>query len=798
AQAPVDPFYRLGPGDQLIINLWGKRTATFNPRVDDNGFITLRIDDTDIRFSVNGLEFQDLHDYVTRELARFTSDIDPDHPESSPILVDVGLGAIRGIAVIVVGEVKEPGQYTLKTTTSSAFNALAMAGGLTENGSLREIMVRRPGNTVDRLDLYQLDLYNLLTSGTLDEDLFHLRNGDIMVVPPRQRVVTVRGEVKRPGLYEIVAGETIKGLLELAGGFTAMADPGRVNVLRVKTAGADHFISVNSETDPAFRVMDGDEIEVTARPAVRRMNIVEIKGGGIRQPGMYAFEDGMTLTELIEKAGGVYEDAMLNAAVLVRMNADYSLDFSTLDISAECDTAPEACALQPMDKLIIYSRYEQEGGEKYVSVSGHVKEPGKYLLSNRMTLKDLLFMAGGFADQDFLSRTWLERADLTRIDPQTQRPEIRRVNLREVLQGRGDADLLLQSMDRLRVYAFSEMQDRQVVFISGEVRKPGEYELTRNMTLCDLLSLANGLTDLADRNHIEIARFPSAARSDRVSAESLTAAFDPDGPPVMLERNDRVLVRRRPEFREKATVTVAGYVTYPGAYVLLNRTQTLSDIVKRAGGFIEGAMPEGARLYRAVPGGAEDDADAEAGSEEPAAEEIAVDLARAVAHPHSRYDMVLLDGDRLDVPPQNWMVRIEGAVRFPQAVQYVRGRSAYDYIAYAGGFTRRADKGATVVIYPNGAARKARRWFFFSRPVKPGSRVFVPAAPSRGEAPAADDTQMPAGGSKTNGIAAAGTASAEAALEQQEPDAPTVVREEQRITIREITPTLRQPLEEEE
>ena len=721
AEAPISPYYILGPADQIIINLWGKRTATFNPLVDEQGFVKLMIDESEIRFSVNGLYFKDLHARVTRELARYTSDIDPEHPESSPILVDVDLGAIRGIGIMVVGEVKKPGQYTLKTTTSSAFNALGMAGGLTGDSSLREIMVRRPGNKVDRIDLYQLDLYNLLTDADMDEELFHLRDGDIMVVPRRQRVVAVHGEVKRPGTYEIVEGESLTCLLRLAGGLTAAADPTKVKVLRVKGVEQTRFINVDNTDASEFVVMDGDEIDVAAVPATRRLNVVEIKGGGVRQPGMYEFAEEMTLADLIDEASGLYEDAMLSAAVLVRMNEDFSLEFATIDIGAG-GKATSSVSLRAMDKLIIYSRYQQEGGEKHVSISGHVKEPGKYLLSNRMTLSDLLFMAGGYADQDFLRQTWLERADLTRIDPATQRKEILPIDLREVLNGNGASSTLLQSMDHLHVYSFKEMQDRRPVFIGGEVRRPGKYELTRGMTLADLVSLASGLTELADRNHIEIARFPASDVSGRASAESMIASLDGSAAPVLLERNDRVIIRRRPEFREKQTVTVSGYIAYPGEYVLLSRTETLSDIVKRAGGFIEGAMPEGARLYRTLPRVGQANGNGEQPGE---ATEVAVDLVRSLERPHRRYDLALLGGDKLHVPAQNWMVQVDGEVRFPQAVQYVKGKNARYYLKFAGGYTRDADKGGAVVIYPNGEARKARRWFFFSRRVKPGSRVFV-------------------------------------------------------------------------
>lgn len=722
--APVNPHYIIGPGDQLVIDLWGKRSQTFNPVVDEHGFVSVNVDGATLRFAVNGIRFKDLRDKVVREFSKLTGDVDPLHPESGAILVDVTLGKIRGINLTVLGEVERPGQYTLKTTISSVFNVLAAAGGMTAEASLRQIMVRRPGGAVDGVDLYAL-----LTSGEIDEAMFHLHDGDVVVVPPRQRTATLAGEIRRPNTYEILEGQKLKRLIEVAGGLTANADPHKVKILRTFGVEEPHFIEVSLD-ERDFVLHDGDRIEIVAKPEARRLNVVEVKGAGVRQPGLYGYRDDATVGTVLEEAGGLYEDAMRESAALVRTREDYTLEFRVLDLN-DPQTLNEA--LQPLDKVIVYSAYHQAGGDKYVSVAGHVKEPGQYLLSARMTIEDLLFMAGGFGDPDFRADTWLARADLTRIDPETQEKRILPVALEKVLAGDASENLLLRSRDHLRVYALHEMRDERRVRICGEVRVPGEYDLAGDMVLSDLISLSGGLTERADRDRVEIARFPESEDAGARAAEILHVSLSDDaGSETRLRRDDVVVVRRKPQYRERGMVAVSGQVTYPGNYVLLDRSETVSDVIDRAGGFVRGADPAAARLRRRrqglpdIPG-----RDGTPSVQDNAKyRDVSFDLVRAMNNPRGPYDVRLLDGDVVHVPPQNWVVRVEGAVRLPGTVQYVKGRRASYYIDTVGGFRRDADRRETLVIHPNGAAVKARRRVLGLFPVwarvRPGSAILAP------------------------------------------------------------------------
>jgi protein involved in polysaccharide export with SLBB domain len=728
--APVSPYYMLGPNDEIIINLWGKRTQTLKPTVDKDGFILFRLDAADVRISVNGIFFKDIRQRIVNELSKLTSDIDPEHPESSAILVDVTLGAIRGMNVMVFGEVRNPGQYTLNTTIASAFNVLAAAGGITPQGSLRNILVRRPGGSVSSVDLYALDIYAVLSSGELREELLHLHDGDIMVVPPKKRIVTFSGEIKRVGTYEIKADEKLGSLIELVGGLTADADPTKIKILRVNGVDKAQFHQIDFASDSDFVLKDGDQIDVPAKPETRRLNAVDIKGDGVRQPGRYPYTDNMTVRDLISAAGGLYEDAMLQDAVLVRTRQDYSLEFSTIDIdNNQSPDNKEPMVLNALDLLIIYSRFNKEGGEKHVTVLGHVKEPGEYLLSARMTLADLVFMAGGFSDPDFLRETWLDRLDITRIDPVTQHKKILSVSLQDILDGKEEANMLLQSKDMIRVYAFDEMNDSRYASIDGEVRIAGTYEITQGMTLADLLGRANGITDLADPERVEIARFPDVAAADAADAEVIICSVTGSGAAITIHPNDKVVVRRKAELREKGTVFLSGEVRYPGTYVLLNRTETVSDLISRSGDLLEGAAPDAARVYRrreSDPSSGTNQSEAVPGLP------VAVNVARGIEEPHGDYDLLLLDGDRLHIPKQNWTVQVAGDVMFPKTVQCVKGRSPSHYIRLAGGCTSQAHESLTVIIYPNGEVKRARRMWFFSRRVTPGCIIYVP--PRTGQA----------------------------------------------------------------
>ncbi|MCX7048281.1 MAG: SLBB domain-containing protein, partial [Candidatus Sumerlaeota bacterium] len=305
--APVNPNYVIGPKDKIVINLWGKKSQTYYAVVDENGFVALSIEGVEIRFLVNGIAFKDLRMKVIREMSKYTTDIDPSHPDSSPILVDVTLGEIRGIQIMVVGEVKRPGQYTFNSTISSIFNILAAAGGLTNKGSLRNITVRRSGGETSKVDLYQLDVYDLLTSGTLDEKMYNLQDRDILIVPTKRRVVKVMGEVKRFGLFELKDEETLQSLMKIAGGLTPNADPAKLDIVRAMGVKEMTFISVDLTKQPTMPLEDGDEVTINAKPKTRRLNMVEIKGEGVRQAGQYEYIEGMTLGDLITKAGGFFE-----------------------------------------------------------------------------------------------------------------------------------------------------------------------------------------------------------------------------------------------------------------------------------------------------------------------------------------------------------------------------------------------------------------------------------------------------------------------------------------------------------
>ena len=903
--AAVDPSYIIGPRDTIVINLWGAKTQTFAPVVDENGFVSFVMTDPagsfEIRFPVNGIPFRDLKERVTRELAKFTNAIDPAHPESSAILVDVTLGEIRGINIAVLGEVNEPAQRAMKTTITTVLNALAAAGGITPKGSLRELQIRHPDGGAANLDLYDLLLTDKATSPTASAVFSYLRDGDALIVPPVRRSATLSGQVKRPATYELKSGETLAHLVEIAGGLEPSADSEKISILRTKDTPEARYLSVSLLKEPDLGLLDGDQIQVNPKPKTRRLNTVEIKGEGVRQPGVYEFREGMTILDLIKLAGGLHEDALADSAAFVRTNKDFSLSFSTVNlVSILNDPETQDFQLSPLDKLIVYSKFYQQGGEKFVTIEGHVKEPGRVPLSAQMTLYDLIFMTGGFGDKDllketylergdivrqeaggpvnisfhldrllqndpaenyllqsedavkiysvaeiegekklrieghvkrpstyqlkkdmrlsdllflsggfededflketylergdiirkefglettmpfnlgtllqgdqaenhllqredtiriyslkdvegektvsisghvkqpgayplqsgmrvsdllflgggfqdadFLAHTYLDRADIVRLDPITREAKIIAVNIRKILAGDTGENAALQRMDRLHVYSSREFSDTVTVTIEGEVRSPGEYALIGNMILADLISLANGLTDKADPDRIEIARFPEPGKSDAASAQRAVLSIREAGA-FPLQPGDKVVVRRKAELRDKGSVTVTGEVAYPGAYVLLSHTETLSDVIARAGGFVQGAAPDAARLVRKEAG------------------PVSIDLVKALKEKRGPYDLVLLDGDEIAIPKENWMVEVKGQVLFPRAAQFVKGASVSDYLERVGGTTKQAKRSATVIIYPNGAVRKAWRGFWpfrFSRKVKPGSVILAP------------------------------------------------------------------------
>ncbi len=740
SEGPVDENYIISPGDEIIIQTWGQLTLLHSLTVTEEGYLDLP--DAAGRIYTNGVTLKDLKAEVTKSLSQiYAAYINAADPSKSSAFVDVKLGKIRKLLIYAVGEVIKPGAYTLTSGTATIVNLLLNAGGVKETGSLREIRIRRAGGKTENFDLY-----DFLLSGKLDVRKSQLRSGDYVIVPLKQKTVSIKGEVRRPMQYELVGNEGVRELVSFAGGFTPDAYLSRTQLKRFEINRGETYLDLDLDNlgrNPNwdFVLEDRDNLTIPRNIQVRK-NEVEISGSGVVRPGTYEFTPGMTLKDLIDKADGLREYVYLDRADLVRTEADFSkklTPFSLRDLYREekpgiyqfIGSREKNFALNEMDQVSIYSAYGMRGEEKHIRIVGQVNDPGEYVLARNMTLFDLVFAHGGFQNPDFKRTVYLDLGHVIRKVSGLIGQKLIPFNLGKLLDGDPAANFILEDGDLVRIYSNAQMTIKSTVQISGLVNKPGTYDLSENLTVEDLIVLAGGLKAEAYKPEAVVARSEATGegKTETQRREATFRALVEPGYAVLpiekktpLKAFDRVTVRNLPGWEPLPGVSLTGEVLYPGDYSLESREERISNLIRRAGGLRPEALPEGAVIRRnknilaMVPG------------ESAQTVEITLNLADALRRPGGQSDLVLKDGDVIFIPNNPGTVEVKGAVRMPLILQHQEDKGVQDYINLCGGYLESADKSGVVVYAANNEARKISRGLFArSNPsVSPGSTIEIP------------------------------------------------------------------------
>ena len=631
---PTPEDYKLGPGDEIVIDIWGASQASLQQTISPEGSIVV---DRLGPVYLNGMTIREANSYIQQKFSSVYSGIGNEGGSSQ---IKLTLGQIRTIQINILGEVAVPGTYAL-SSLSSVFHALYNAGGINDIGSLRSIQLYRKGKLIKTIDIYQY-LLNGNASGET-----RLMDGDIIMVPPYISLVEIVGKIKRPMFYEMTVTETLSDLIKYSGGFTGDAYKEKIDITR-KTGKYDKAYTVSSKDFENFILDDKDSIFVSA--GLNQFdNRVEIKGAVFR-PGYYEVgEQIKTIKNLIEKAGGIKENAFLNRAILTR-----------------------------------------------------------------------------------------ERADLTR--------ETVPINLKNLLEGR-TADINLKKNDMLLVASDSVLVELGSFTIYGDVQVPGEYDYAEGTSIEDLIIKAGGLLKSASLAKVDVSRRivdPLSIESPNVIADIYTFNIKNglvvDGPPdFVLNPYDQVYVRRSPGYIEQRNIEIAGEVLFPGKYALKEKTERLSDIVKRAGNLTPHAFSAGARLLRektimemteerkamqALSKGLKDSISTDLLNINPYYS-VGIELDKAIANPKSEYDLVLREGDQLIVPEYDNTVRINGSVMYPNTVLYKKGQKVSYYINQAGGYSDLAEKKRAYIVYMNGTVAKVKG--SNRDAIQPGCNIVIPS-----------------------------------------------------------------------
>lgn len=768
---PVPAEYIVGPGDNINLNFYGKTNSQLTVVVDREGKINVPELGP---IHVAGLSFQELKLMMNEEVKQRTIGLN----------VITTLGELRSVRIFILGEANRPGSYTV-SSLSTITNALFVSGGIKKTGSLRNIELKRNGELVSTFDLY-----DLLLRGDTSADV-RVLPGDVIFVPPIGKTAGIGGEVKRSAIFELKDETTFGDLVKLSGGFLPTTYLPATKVNRIEANGQRTVVDVDlsSSSNLAKPLRNGDLVRVFS--ILDSLEDVVTLAGHVYRPGNYAFTAGMTVSDLIDDVKDVLPNVDLGYALIRREVPDtreiYFEQFALRDVFTG-----KRVTLAPRDKVIIFANDGERDGliasdiaqlraqtklnepAKVVSINGPVRQAGSYPFMQDMTVRDLMAAAGNLtltADEDYavLIRTNAKRdlevltlslSDDAKLNVQLQAED----SLFVFNKDQDRAEALAPVIARLNAQVTKDVANT-LIDIQGEVRFPGTYPYSANMSLNELVAAAGGLTESAYLDEAEVSRFMTDGTS---TAERITFTLslndDRSANEFALRAKDAVQIKRIPQWYEKQYIELEGEFLFPGRY-LIRDGETIADVISRAGGFTNFAYPDAAVFLRpsvaqqqlreikrletrlekdlsiamaskamsaTVPGQMSSMPDFAKLSElvdDVAVEglgRVAMDLMGQIGAAADEF--VLQNGDRLIIPRKPATVSIIGEVQMNSAHIFDERLSMNDYLALAGGTTEFADNSKIYVIRADGRVfQPGSDWFSFAdSEIGPGDTIVVP------------------------------------------------------------------------
>lgn len=593
--------YRLGPGDEVIIDIWGNSEDHLRQTISPEG--SIMIEQIGPVF-LNGMTIEGANKHVKSAFSKKYAGMADAETD-----IQLTLGQVRSIQVDIMGEVATPGTFQM-SPFSSVFHALYRAGGINDIGSLRNIQVLRNGRKVAGVDIYEY-LFKGKSAGNI-----RLQEGDVIIVPPYDQLVNIEGNVKRPMYYEIKPGESVKSILDYAGGFTGDAYSEMVRLSRQDGAENELF-NIEKGQFESYKLKDGDIITV-GTILDRYSNRVELEGAVFR-PGKYAINSSLnTVGELIRKADGLTEDAYAKRALLYREGPELQLEVVSLDLESILNGTSPDVQLKRNDVLVVSSTTEiMDRGS--LTILGMIAVPGKYPYAENMTLEDLILEAGGLLNGASTARVDVSRRidDPTSTTPTEQLSRSFTLSIENGLaQSKNNTGFRLKPYDVVIVRRSPGYVDQEFVTVRGEVLFSGQYAFEkRNERVSSFVARAGGLIDgayvkgaqltrrlteaeyAARKETLRLAMANSANSSDSIALGSIEVADNysvgidlemalahpGSSYDIVLRAGDQLYV---PE--QQSTVKIAGDVMFPNTVVYVPGKK-LSYYVDQAGGYGERA-----------------------------------------------------------------------------------------------------------------------------------------------------------------------------------------------------------------
>jgi len=570
---PVSNEYVIGPGDEIRILIWGRLDASYSLEVDNEGVINFpKIGP----LTVAGLTFRELKALIKVKFEAITG-----------VNVNVSMGKLRTIQVFVLGEVKSPGVYTVSSLASIS-NALLSSGGPTPLGSLRRVKLKRKGKVITAIDLY-----DFLLKGDTSKDI-RLEPGDIVFVPQAGPMVSVSGNVKRPAIYELKRRRTLKTVLRLAGGLRPRAFNQRIQIERAYKNRVQIILDISYEElqrKKAVPLQDGDVVRIfSILPSP--INAVYLYGNVLR-PGQYEYKPELRILDILPNLEALSVDTYFDYALIKRYRSEemeaelIPFDLGGLLLSQDMT---QNIPLMPKDEVYVFNKRMFEERE-YATVNGEVRKPGRYFIDN-MRVKDLILKAGNLTDE-----VYLPKAEIIRIDKDRNRHTIY-FDVAAAMADNVNHNIIVQHKDRVIVHSIWEEQWKEFVTITGEVKKAGEYALTKGMRLKDLVFKAGRFSRDAFMEMGHLYRTDRRTKEVTIHTFQLKKALEGDPEHnLLLEDLDSVVIHSIWEYVEKNIVTIEGMVNKPGDYPYATN-MTIRDLVLVAGNVKYAAYMKTAEVIR--------------------------------------------------------------------------------------------------------------------------------------------------------------------------------------------------------
>ncbi|MBX3705071.1 MAG: SLBB domain-containing protein [Pseudomonadales bacterium] len=672
---PIPVDYVVGPGDMVNVQLFGKTTGTHTLVINRDGSINFPELGP---ITVAGMTFDAMRNLLQERVAQ----------QMIGVTASISLGELRSIRIFVLGEAERPGSYQV-SSLSTITNALFVSGGIKTIGSLRNIQLKREGELVSTMDLY-----DLLLRGDTRGDA-RLMPGDVIFIPPVGSQVGIEGEVLRPAIYELKGERTVGDLVQLGGGLAATAYAQQAQLSRISDMRQriQQDVDLRSPAGQGMALRKGDLLHV---PSVLDIvdNVVTLDGHVMR-PGRVEYRRDMRLTDLIRSMQDLQPMADINYVLIRReMPPERRLVALSADLEAALRNpgGPADVRLMPRDDVRVFhmigerpdveelvtelrAQASLDRAAPVVRVGGRVRAAGNYPLEPGMRVSDLLRAGGALAEGAYAVEAEVTRYDV--IGGEYREIGLIPVDLNGVRRGDPTADIVLQPYDFLNVREVTHWREQETVILTGEVRFPGSYPIRKGETLLSVLQRAGGLTDRAYANGAVFTRERLKEREEQ-QVQQLIERMEADLAALALQQ------AQSPDDKQAEAALVAGRG-------MLNQLRATTPV-----GRLALDLPQ---LMKATVG--------------------------------SQDDLALQDGDTLMIPGPMQTVTVIGEVHSPTSLLYDRALGRNDYIDLSGGATRRADMSRVYIVRANGQVTAAgdRRWFRSGATynLMPGDTIVVPA-----------------------------------------------------------------------